>query len=81
MCSTNGSVLNAFRRRIWVNLRATLHSQGADSLEAELHDIAALGGELVATALEALLVEDNDLSKEKVLSKFGNQKWLSERLP
>ena len=71
MCSTNGSLLNAFCRHIWVNLRSTLDSQGANSLEAELHDIAALGGELVATALEALLVEDNDLRKGKVLSKFG----------
>jgi len=51
--------------RVSVNLRATLHSEGAHSLEAELHDIAALGGELVATALEALLVEDDDLTRKK----------------
>lgn len=44
--------------------RSTLHPQGAHGLEAELHHVAALGGELMATALEALLVEDNDLMRE-----------------
>lgn len=44
-----------------VYLRSTLHLEGAHGLEAELHHIAALGGELVAAALEALLIEDNDL--------------------
>lgn len=41
--------------------RATLHPEGAHGLKAELHHIAALGGELVAAALEALLVVDDDL--------------------
>lgn len=44
-----------------VYLRSALHLEGAHGLEAELHHIAALGGELMATALEALLIEDNDL--------------------
>lgn len=41
--------------------RSTLHLEGAHSLEAELHHVAALGGELMSTALEALLIKDNDL--------------------
>lgn len=44
--------------------RSALHPEGAHGLEAELHHVAALGGELMATALEALLVEDNDLGRE-----------------
>jgi hypothetical protein len=45
--------------------RSTLHPEGAHSLEPELHHIAALGGELVPTTLEALLVEDNDLRERE----------------
>lgn len=47
--------------RVSVHSRSALHPEGAHSLEAELHHVAALRGELMATALEALLVEDNDL--------------------
>ncbi len=50
--------------RVSVYSRSTLHPEGAHSLEAKLHHIAALGGELMAAALEALLVEDNDLTGE-----------------
>lgn len=50
--------------RIYISVysRSTLHPQGAHSLEAELHNIATLRGELMATALEALLIKDNDLT-------------------
>lgn len=41
--------------------RSALHSERAHSLETKLHHIAALRGELVAPALEALFIEDNDL--------------------
>lgn len=41
--------------------RSALHPEGAHTLEAELHHIAALGGELMAAALEALLIVDNNL--------------------
>lgn len=44
--------------------RSALHPEGAHGLEAKLHHIAALGGELMATALEALLIEDNDLREK-----------------
>lgn len=44
-----------------LHLRSALHLEGPHSLKAEFHHIAALGGELMAAALEALLVEDNDL--------------------
>lgn len=52
--------------------RSTLHPEGAHSLEAELHNVAALRGELMAPALEALLIVDNDL--------FGRQRQAIQRL-
>lgn len=45
--------------------RATLHPEGAHGLESKLHHIAALRGELVAAALEALLIVDNDLLEKR----------------
>lgn len=47
-----------------LHLRSALHLEGPHSLKTKFHHIAALGGELMAAALEALLVEDNDLSKK-----------------
>lgn len=44
-----------------LHLRSALHLEGPHSLKAEFHHVAALGSELMAAALEALLVEDNDL--------------------
>lgn len=55
-----------FSSGLFFHLRSTLHLEGAHSLETELHHVAALGGELMATALEALLIEDNDLSGKNV---------------
>lgn len=55
-----------FSSGLFFHLRSALHLEGAHSLEAELHHVAALGGELMATALEALLIEDNDLSGKNV---------------
>lgn len=54
--------------------RSTLHPEGAHSLEAKLHHVAALGGELMAAALEALLVEDNDLTgkRRRVKAVYGH---------
>lgn len=42
------------------DLRAVLHFDGADLLEAPLHDILALQHELTALALEVLLLPDSD---------------------
>lgn len=41
--------------------RSTLHSDGADVVHATVMDVAALGGELLALALEVLLLEHGDL--------------------
>lgn len=46
-------------------LRSALHLEGPHSLKTKFHHIAALGGELMATTLEALLIEDNDLYEQK----------------
>lgn len=49
-------------QRLWrKHSRSALHSQWAHGLETELHDIAALWGELMVTTLEALLVVHDDL--------------------
>lgn len=45
--------------------RSALHSEGANSLETKLHHVGALRGKLVATALEALFIEDNDLAGKR----------------
>lgn len=53
---------------VWIKCvysRSTLHSEGTHGLEAKLHHVAALRGELMAAALEALLIEDNDLTRGK----------------
>lgn len=42
------------------DLRAVLHFDGADLLEAPLHDVLALQHELTALALEVLLLPDSD---------------------
>lgn len=67
--TVNGSFLFCFvlfSSGPFFHLRSALHLEGAHSLEAELHHVAALGSELMATALEALLIEDNDLSGKNV---------------
>lgn len=55
-----------FSSGLFLHLRSALHLEGAHSLKAELHHVAALGGELMATALKALLIEDNDLSGKNI---------------
>lgn len=51
--------------RVRMDSRAALHPQGAHRLKAELHHVAALGGELVVAALEALLIVDDDLWRQR----------------
>lgn len=79
-------------QRLWrKHSRSALHSQWAHGLETELHDIAALWGELMVTTLEALLVVHDDLEdrgwapniykdfkgtiKTWMLGKRPNGKW------
>lgn len=60
-----------FLLRVSAHSRSALHSEGAHSLETKLHHVGALRGKLVATALEALFIEDNDLAgKWRQLSVF-----------
>lgn len=50
--------------QISVYSRSTLHLEGAHGLEAKLHHVAALRGELMAAALEALLIKHDDLTEK-----------------
>lgn len=43
------------------HLRSTLHPDGADVVQSAVLDVAALGGELQALALEMLLLEHSHL--------------------
>ena len=49
------------------NLRSILHLDGADLVEAPLHDVLALQHELTALALEVLLLPDCDLELAHLL--------------
>lgn len=50
-----------------VDLRSVLHLDGADLVEAPLHDVLALQHELTALALEVLLLPDCDLELAHLL--------------
>jgi len=47
------------------HLRSALHSDGADVVQSAIMNVAALGGELQALALEMLLLEHSHLREEK----------------
>ena len=46
-------------------LRSALHPDGTDVVQAALLDVAALGGELLAAALEVLLLEHGHLRPQR----------------
>lgn len=50
-----------------VNLRSILNLDGADLVEAPLHDVLALQHELTALSLEVLLLPDCDLELAHLL--------------
>lgn len=62
-----GAYRNCRRNRNIHDLRSILNLDGADLVEAPLHDVLALQHELTALALEVLLLPDCDLELAHLL--------------